>query len=82
MRPSQQMRDLGIVQYGAPALRDPARHFALPAERETIDAENLDAAKALLYPPQPVKEKPAECRPALGPGKGRHRRTAPTEDGR
>lgn len=37
MRPSQQMRDLGIVQYGAPVLRDPARHFALPAERETID---------------------------------------------
>ncbi|KOV62926.1 MULTISPECIES: peptide deformylase [Streptomyces] len=37
MRPSQQMRDLGIVQYGAPVLRDPARPFALPDERETLD---------------------------------------------
>ncbi|MER5372651.1 peptide deformylase [Streptomyces sp. NPDC002553] len=37
MRPSQQMRDLGIVQYGAPVLRDPARPFALPDERESID---------------------------------------------
>ncbi|WP_406186213.1 peptide deformylase [Streptomyces sp. NBC_01006] len=37
MRPSQQMRDLGIVQYGAPTLSEPARPFALPAERETAD---------------------------------------------
>ncbi|MFC8943986.1 peptide deformylase [Streptomyces rochei] len=37
MRPSQQMRDLGIVQYGAPVLRDPAHPFTLPDERETID---------------------------------------------
>ncbi|MEU8586681.1 DUF6087 family protein [Streptomyces sp. NPDC048664] len=54
-------------------------------EWETIGVvENLDAAKALLYPPQPATEKPAEWdRPtALGPGRGRHRRTAPTEEGR
>ncbi|MEU6406233.1 peptide deformylase [Streptomyces sp. NPDC046985] len=31
------MRDLGIVQHGAPVLRDPAGPFALPDERETID---------------------------------------------
>ncbi|MEU8543037.1 DUF6087 family protein [Streptomyces sp. NPDC048717] len=53
-------------------------------QRETIGvAEDLNAAKSLLYPPQPVQDKPAEWdRPALGPGKGRHRRTAPTEEGR
>ncbi|MFJ4342626.1 DUF6087 family protein [Streptomyces sp. NPDC088915] len=43
---------------------------------------DLAAAKAALYPPRPEPERPAEWdRPALGPGRGRHRRTAPTEDG-
>src|SRR3989442_200634 len=31
------MRDLGIVQCGAPVLAEPARPFALPDERETVD---------------------------------------------
>lgn len=35
MRPSQQMRDLGVVQYGAPGLGEPARPFALPDELQT-----------------------------------------------
>lgn len=53
-------------------------------EWETIGgAEDLDAAKVVLYSPRPVKEKPAEWdRPALGFGRGRHRRAASTEDGR
>lgn len=34
MRPSEQMRDLGVVQYGAPVLAEPARLFDLPAERD------------------------------------------------
>ncbi|WP_241827278.1 peptide deformylase [Streptomyces graminilatus] len=38
MRPSEQMRDLGIVQYGAPLLAERARPFTLPDERETADA--------------------------------------------
>ncbi|GGV52408.1 hypothetical protein GCM10010245_82510 [Streptomyces spectabilis] len=48
-------------------------------EWETIGlAENLSAAKALLHPPQPVKDKPAEWdRPNLGVGRGRHRWPAP-----
>lgn len=33
VRPSQQMRDLGVVQHGAGILAEPARAFALPAER-------------------------------------------------
>ncbi|MFE2157048.1 DUF6087 family protein [Streptomyces lydicus] len=39
---------------------------------------DLAAAKALLHPPQPVEEKPAEWeRPALG--KGRHRKPTSAE---
>ncbi|MER6443680.1 DUF6087 family protein [Streptomyces venezuelae] len=46
-------------------------------------ADDLAAAKALLYPPPlPVaEERPAEWdRPAPGKGRGRHRRTAPAEE--
>ncbi|MEV4917462.1 peptide deformylase [Streptomyces tirandamycinicus] len=39
VRPSQQMRDLGVVQHGAGILAEPARAFDLPAERE--DAERI-----------------------------------------
>lgn len=42
-------------------------------------AESLAAAKAVLYPP-PVQEKPAKWdRPAMGKGRGRHRKPSPTE---
>ncbi|MEU2157591.1 peptide deformylase [Streptomyces sp. NPDC019396] len=37
VRPSEQMRDLGVVQYGAPVLAEPARSFDLPAEREAAE---------------------------------------------
>ena len=38
-------------------------------------------AKTLLYPPQPVEQKAAERdRPALGKGRGRHRKPTPAED--
>ncbi|WP_282695235.1 DUF6087 family protein [Streptomyces sp. CC208A] len=43
--------------------------------------ENLAAAKALLYPPPPAQEKPAEWdRPAMGKGRGRHRKPSPAEE--
>lgn len=43
---------------------------------------DLAAAKAVLYPLQPAPERPTEWdRPPLAPGRGRHRRTAPAEDG-
>ncbi|WP_086822386.1 DUF6087 family protein [Streptomyces sp. NRRL B-24572] len=43
--------------------------------------EDLVAAQALLYPPPPTQEKPAEWdRPALGKGRGRHRKPAPAEE--
>ena len=44
-------------------------------------AVDLAAAKAVLYSPQPKAERPAGWdRPAMEKGKGRHRRTAPSED--
>ncbi|MFJ2595160.1 DUF6087 family protein [Streptomyces erythrochromogenes] len=43
--------------------------------------EDLATAQALLYPPPPVQEKPAEWdRPAMGKGRGRHRKPTPTEE--
>ncbi|WP_031008939.1 DUF6087 family protein [Streptomyces sp. NRRL F-5727] len=43
--------------------------------------EDLAAAKALLYPPPPLQEKPAEWdRPAMGKGRGRHRKPSSAED--
>ncbi|MGW5599610.1 peptide deformylase [Streptomyces rochei] len=37
MRPSEQMRNLGVVQEGASVLAEPARRFSLPAEREAAE---------------------------------------------
>ncbi|MFH9676378.1 peptide deformylase [Streptomyces sp. NPDC017405] len=37
VRPSQRMRDLGVVQRGAGILTEPARPFHLPAEREEAE---------------------------------------------
>lgn len=43
--------------------------------------ESLAAAQALLYPPPPVQEKPAEWdRPAMGRGQGRHRKPTSAEE--
>ncbi|MCX5189012.1 peptide deformylase [Streptomyces sp. NBC_00268] len=37
VRPSEQMRNLGVVQQGAPILSEPARPFDLPAERDAAE---------------------------------------------
>ncbi|MEV7909022.1 peptide deformylase [Streptomyces griseus] len=37
MRPSQRMRDLGVVQQGAAILTEPARAFDLPTERDEAE---------------------------------------------
>ncbi|MFF6884637.1 peptide deformylase [Streptomyces sp. NPDC012421] len=37
VRPSEQMRDLGVVQRGAPVLAEPARAFDLPTERQAAE---------------------------------------------
>ncbi|MCZ4103676.1 DUF6087 family protein [Streptomyces sp. H39-C1] len=43
-------------------------------------AVDLAAAKALLFVPEPLDERPTEWdRPAMGEGSGRHRKPAPAE---
>ncbi|MFI1979309.1 peptide deformylase [Streptomyces wedmorensis] len=37
VRPSEQMRGLGVVQHGAPVLAESARASALPAERDAVE---------------------------------------------
>ncbi|RSS13966.1 peptide deformylase [Streptomyces sp. WAC08401] len=37
VRPSEQMRNLSVVQEGASVLAEPARPFSLPAEREVAE---------------------------------------------
>ncbi|MFE5301669.1 peptide deformylase [Streptomyces sp. NPDC056632] len=37
VRPSEQMRDLGVVQRGAPVLAEAARTYDLPAERDAAE---------------------------------------------
>ncbi|MFE5076977.1 peptide deformylase [Streptomyces halstedii] len=37
VRPSQQMRDLGVVQHGVGILAEPARAFDLPVERDEAE---------------------------------------------
>ncbi|MEV0437706.1 DUF6087 family protein [Streptomyces spectabilis] len=52
-------------------------------EWETVGVvDGLDAANALLYPPQRVEEKTAEWDrpPGLGKGRGRHRKPTPAEE--
>jgi len=49
VQPSQQMRDLGVVQYGAEILDRPARRFDLPTERVEAEAA-VDRLLASLDP--------------------------------
>ncbi|MBA2950242.1 DUF6087 family protein [Streptomyces himalayensis] len=51
-------------------------------EWETVSlVSNLAVAKTVLYPPQPAEQKATEWdRPALGKGRGRHRKPTPAED--
>ncbi|WP_030819752.1 MULTISPECIES: peptide deformylase [Streptomyces] len=47
VRPSQQMRDLGVVQRGAPVLTETARPFDLPAEQQAAE-QAVDALFAAM----------------------------------
>ncbi|MER5969475.1 peptide deformylase [Streptomyces sp. NPDC002055] len=50
VRPSQRMRDLGVVQHDAGILAEPARAFDLPAERDEAEriTDELFAAMARI----------------------------------
>ncbi|MEH6375878.1 peptide deformylase [Streptomyces sp. KLMMK] len=47
IRPSDQMRDLGVVQYGTPTLAETARRFDLPSE-EDIAAQTVETLHASM----------------------------------
>ncbi|WP_157597154.1 peptide deformylase [Streptacidiphilus rugosus] len=49
VQPSQQMRDLGVVQYGEEVLTRPARPFRLPDERDQADTV-VDQLLAAMEP--------------------------------
>ncbi|MFF4285637.1 DUF6087 family protein [Streptomyces sp. NPDC001633] len=51
-------------------------------EWETVGVvDDLAAAKELLFPPPPVEENPVEWnRPAMGEGRGRHRKPTPMQE--
>ncbi|MFF1715763.1 peptide deformylase [Streptomyces sp. NPDC058268] len=68
MRPSEQMRDLGVVQHGAPALAKPTRSFDLPAEREAAEqaVEKLFASMEYIAQVHPFAKGMGIAAPQIG----------------
>ncbi|MFD0410454.1 peptide deformylase [Kitasatospora sp. NPDC127116] len=71
VRPSEQMRDLGVVQEGAPILADPARPFDLPAEREAAEqvVEKLFTAMDRIGQVHPFAKGMGIAAPQIGIGR-------------
>ncbi|GAA2985944.1 peptide deformylase [Streptomyces lactacystinicus] len=71
VRPSEQMRDLGVVQEGAPVLAEPARPFDLPAEREDAEqvVEKLFAAMQGIGRVHPFAKGMGLAAPQIGIGR-------------
>ncbi|MFJ3249085.1 peptide deformylase [Streptomyces sp. NPDC086782] len=70
-RPSEQMRNLGIVQDGAPILTEPARPFELPAERDAADqaVESLFVAMERVAQAHPFAKGMGIAAPQIGIGR-------------
>ncbi|PNE36377.1 peptide deformylase [Streptomyces yunnanensis] len=68
VRPSQQMRDLGVVQRGAGILAEPARGFDLPAERDVAEhvVDELFAAMARIGQVHPFAKGMGIAAPQIG----------------
>jgi peptide deformylase len=68
VRPSQQMRDLGVVQRGAGILAEPARAFDLPAEREEAEriTDELFAAMVRIGQVHPFAKGMGIAAPQIG----------------
>ncbi|WP_408994722.1 peptide deformylase [Streptomyces sp. 1268] len=68
MRPSQRMRDLGVVQQGAAVLTEPARAFDLPAERDEAErvVDELIAAMDRIGQVHPLAKGMGLAPPQIG----------------
>ncbi|MFE7545193.1 peptide deformylase [Streptomyces platensis] len=71
VRPSQQMRDLGVVQHGAGILAEPARAFDLPAERDEAEriTDELFAAMERVGQVHPFAKGMGIAAPQIGIGR-------------
>ncbi|MGA4840535.1 MULTISPECIES: peptide deformylase [Streptomyces] len=71
VRPSQQMRDLGVVQHGAGILAEPARTFTLPAERNEAEriTDELFAAMERIGQVHPFAKGMGIAAPQIGIGR-------------
>ncbi|MFD1663715.1 peptide deformylase [Streptomyces caeni] len=71
VRPSQQMRDLGVVQNGAGILAEPARAFTLPAERDQAEriTDELFAAMERIGQVHPFAKGMGLAAPQIGIGR-------------
>ncbi|MFG2090185.1 MULTISPECIES: peptide deformylase [unclassified Spirillospora] len=71
VRPSQQMRDLGVVQHGAGILAEPVRAFDLPAERDEAErvTDELFAAMERIEQVHPFAKGMGIAAPQIGIGR-------------
>ncbi|MDO0914131.1 peptide deformylase [Streptomyces sp. DT2A-34] len=71
VRPSQQMRDLGVVQHGAGILAEPARAFDLPTERDEAEriTDELFAAMDRIGQVHPFAKGMGIAAPQIGIGR-------------
>ncbi|MFE3775282.1 peptide deformylase [Streptomyces sp. NPDC057579] len=71
VRPSQQMRDLGVVQRGAGILAEPARAFDLPAEHDEAErvVDELFAAMERIGQVHPFAKGMGLAAPQIGIGR-------------
>ncbi|WP_030374444.1 peptide deformylase [Streptomyces rimosus] len=68
VRPSQRMRDLGVVQHGAGILAEPAHAFDLPAERDQAErtVDELFAAMERIGQVHPFAKGMGIAAPQIG----------------
>ncbi|MFF3350635.1 peptide deformylase [Streptomyces sp. NPDC002779] len=71
MRPSQRMRDLGVVQHGAGILAEPARALTLPAEHDEAEriTDALFAAMERIGQVHPFAKGMGIAAPQIGIGR-------------
>ncbi|WP_431774885.1 peptide deformylase [Streptomyces cucumeris] len=71
VRPSQRMRDLGVVQHGAGILSEPARAFDLPAERDEAEriTDELFSAMERIGQVHPFAKGMGIAAPQIGIGR-------------